>query len=107
MINVKIKYGTIPVRIYHFSQANKEYLPGCSCLVIRVILIGYWRGIFEPVLPAKESDPFIPPHQRQLIAEINTACSPDLVVLDGVDAFINGGPVTGTRVQAGVILAGQ
>ncbi len=47
------------------------------------------------------------PYQRQLIAEINTAYSPDLVVLDGVDAFVNGGPAVGTRVQAGVILAGN
>ncbi|MBA7637304.1 hypothetical protein ES703_44947 [subsurface metagenome] len=47
------------------------------------------------------------PYQRQLIAEINTAYSPDLVVLDGVDAFVDGGPATGTRVQAGVMLAGQ
>ncbi len=47
------------------------------------------------------------PHQRQLIAEINTAYSPDLVVLDGVDAFVDGGPATGTLVQAGVILAGN
>lgn len=47
------------------------------------------------------------PYQRQLIAEINTAFSPDLVVLDGVDAFVDGGPATGTRVQAGVILAGS
>ncbi|MEK7353277.1 MAG: DUF362 domain-containing protein [Chloroflexota bacterium] len=47
------------------------------------------------------------PHQRQLIAEINTAFSPDLIVLDGVDAFINGGPARGTLVQAGVMLAGS
>jgi len=47
------------------------------------------------------------PYQRQLIAEINTAYSPALVVLDGVDAFIDGGPAVGTRVQAGVILAGS
>ncbi|MFC1978341.1 DUF362 domain-containing protein, partial [Chloroflexota bacterium] len=47
------------------------------------------------------------PYQRQLIAEINTAYSPDLVVLDGVDAFVDGGPSAGTRVQAGVILAGS
>ena len=44
-------------------------------------------------------------HQRQMIAEINTAYSPDLVVLDGVDAFVDGGPARGTRVTAGVILA--
>jgi uncharacterized protein (DUF362 family) len=46
------------------------------------------------------------PYQRQMIAEINTAYTPDLVVLDGVDAFVDGGPATGKRVQAGVILAG-
>ena len=47
------------------------------------------------------------PHMRQLIAEINTAYSPDLVVLDGVDAFSKGGPATGTRVKANVLLAGS
>ena len=30
----------------------------------------------------------------------------NLVVLDGVDAFVKGGPATGTLVQAGVMLAG-
>ena len=45
------------------------------------------------------------PHMRQLLAEINTAYSPDLVVLDGVDAFTKGGPATGTRVKTNVILA--
>ncbi|MBM4454515.1 MAG: DUF362 domain-containing protein, partial [Chloroflexi bacterium] len=44
---------------------------------------------------------------RQMIAEINTAYSPDLIVLDGVDAFVKGGPDKGTRVQANVILAGN
>ncbi|OGO40150.1 MAG: hypothetical protein A2147_09420 [Chloroflexi bacterium RBG_16_57_8] len=47
------------------------------------------------------------PHQRQLIAEINTAYSPRLIVLDGVDAFVDGGPHKGTRVEAGVMLAGS
>jgi uncharacterized protein (DUF362 family) len=47
------------------------------------------------------------PHMRQLIAEINTAYSPDLVVLDGVDAFTKGGPAQGTRVKTNVILAGD
>lgn len=45
------------------------------------------------------------PYQRQMIAEINTAYSPNLVVLDGVEAFIDGGPASGTRVEAGVMLA--
>jgi len=46
------------------------------------------------------------PYQRQMIAEINTAYSPDLVVLDGVEAFVDGGPARGTKVEAEVMLAG-
>jgi uncharacterized protein (DUF362 family) len=44
--------------------------------------------------------------QRRMIAEINTAYSPALVLLDGVEAFVDGGPDAGTKVEAGVILAG-
>jgi uncharacterized protein (DUF362 family) len=46
------------------------------------------------------------PFQRQMIAEINTAYSPDLIVLDGVEAFVDGGPHRGTRVNANVMLGG-
>lgn len=45
-------------------------------------------------------------HQRRMIAEINTTYQPDLVVLDGVEAFVEGGPDHGKKVQANVILAG-
>src|SRR4030042_1702741 len=41
-----------------------------------------------------------------MIAEIKTAYSPDLIVLDGVEAFVDGGPHIGTRKNANVILAG-
>ena len=44
-------------------------------------------------------------HQRKLIAEINTPFQPDLIVLDGIDAFTDGGPATGTRAKANVFLA--
>jgi uncharacterized protein (DUF362 family) len=44
--------------------------------------------------------------QRRMIAEINTAYSPDLVILDALDAFIDGGPESGTLVHPGLILAG-
>ena len=47
------------------------------------------------------------PYLCQMIAEINTAYSPDLVVLDGVEAFVAGGPAHGTQVEAGVMLAGS
>ena len=33
-------------------------------------------------------------HQRRMIAEINTAYTPALIVMDGVEAFISGGPET-------------
>jgi len=46
------------------------------------------------------------PHQRRMIAEINTAYRPALVVVDGVEAFTSGGPDRGKRVQAEVVLAG-
>lgn len=46
------------------------------------------------------------PHQRKMIAEINSAYRPDLVVLDGVEALVDGGPDTGKKVDAQVILAG-
>jgi uncharacterized protein (DUF362 family) len=56
-----------------------------------------------PYMTELHSSPF----QRQMIAEINTAYSPDLVVLDGVEAFVEGGPHIGKRVNANVILAGD
>ena len=46
------------------------------------------------------------PHQRSMIAEINVAYKPDLVLLDGVEAFVEGGPATGKRIDSQVVLAG-
>jgi len=45
------------------------------------------------------------PHQRKMIAEINAPFQPDLVVLDGIDAFVDGGPMTGKRAKGNVFLA--
>src|SRR5262249_5432834 len=45
------------------------------------------------------------PNQRRMIAEINAAYRPDLVVLDGIQAFVNGGPDQGKLVDSKVILA--
>ena len=47
------------------------------------------------------------PHQRKLIAEINAPFRPDLVVLDGIDAFVDGGPATGKRAKGNVFLASR
>lgn len=45
-------------------------------------------------------------HQRKMIADINTAYQPDLIVMDGVEAFVSGGPAKGRTVSPKVILAG-
>ena len=45
-------------------------------------------------------------NQRLMIAEVNRSYRPALIVIDGVDAFVGGGPEQGQRVQTGVILAG-
>jgi len=45
------------------------------------------------------------PFQRLMISEINAAYNPSLVVLDGVEAFVSGGPDSGQRVWAEVVLA--
>lgn len=45
------------------------------------------------------------PHMREMIAEANLAYTPNLVVMDGLKAFVKGGPATGTLVSPGVILA--
>jgi uncharacterized protein (DUF362 family) len=45
------------------------------------------------------------PHQRKMIAEINEPFTPALVILDGIDAFVDGGPMTGKRAKGRVFLA--
>jgi uncharacterized protein (DUF362 family) len=45
------------------------------------------------------------PHQRKMIAEINEPFKPNLVIMDGVEAFVDGGPATGKRAQGNVFWA--
>ena len=45
------------------------------------------------------------PHQRKMIAEINEPFKPSMVILDGIDAFVDGGPATGTHARGEVFLA--
>ncbi len=46
------------------------------------------------------------PDMRRMIAELNAAYRPHLIVLDGIDAFTDGGPSNGTLKHANVVLAG-
>lgn len=45
------------------------------------------------------------PDQRKMIAEINSAYEPTLIILDGVDAFVDGGPDKGTLKHPNIMLA--
>jgi uncharacterized protein (DUF362 family) len=46
------------------------------------------------------------PDQRRMIAEINYGYKPALIILDGLEVFVDGGPMTGPRKTASVFLAG-
>ncbi len=45
------------------------------------------------------------PNGRKMIAEINQSFKPALIVLDGIDAFVDGGPGKGTLAKGNVFLA--
>ena len=43
---------------------------------------------------------------RKMIAEINQAYTPSLILLDGIEAFVDGGPAKGTKKAGNVMIAG-
>lgn len=43
---------------------------------------------------------------RKMIAELNQVYEPALILLDGIEAFTDGGPMSGVRKRADVMLAG-
>jgi uncharacterized protein (DUF362 family) len=47
------------------------------------------------------------PDMRRMIAELNTGYKPNLIVLDGIVAFTNGGPSQGELKQGNVLIAGD
>jgi len=47
-----------------------------------------------------------PRHMRKMIAEINQTYEPALILMDGMEVFTDGGPMTGDLKRADVILAG-
>ena len=47
------------------------------------------------------------PFQRQMIAEINNHYKVDVAVMDGIKAFVTGGPESGDLVEPGLLLASR
>jgi uncharacterized protein (DUF362 family) len=45
-------------------------------------------------------------HMRRMIAELNLGYQPDLIVLDGIQAFTDGGPSSGRLKQGNVFIGG-
>jgi len=45
-------------------------------------------------------------HMRRMIAEINLGYKPDLIVLDGIEAFVDRGPSRGTMKRGDVFIGG-
>lgn len=43
---------------------------------------------------------------RKMIAEINQVYNPSLILLDAIEAFVDGGPAKGTKKRADMIIAG-
>jgi uncharacterized protein (DUF362 family) len=46
------------------------------------------------------------PHMRRMIAELNQGYTPQLIVMDGVDTFVDGGPTRGELKAGDVMIAG-
>ena len=88
--------------------ANAEYIVATCCLkthFIGIITMSLKLGVgILPALHMQElhNSPII----NSMIAEINLAYKPDLIIMDGVDTFINGGPSSGTRVAGNIFVAG-
>jgi len=78
----------------HFTMSLKNAV-GLVPLVSAKDGYDYMRELHEAANP------------RRLIAEINQAFTPDLIVLDGLSAFVTGGPYEGDLAHPGVILASQ
>ncbi len=47
------------------------------------------------------------PDMKKMIAELNAGFKPQLIVLDGIDAFVDGGPSRGDLRKADVVIAGH
>ncbi len=61
----------------------------------------YWNG-YDYMAELHSS-----PHQRKMIAEINIAYSPFLVIMDAIEGFSEGGPDKGKLIKPELIVAGK
>jgi uncharacterized protein (DUF362 family) len=77
----------------HFTMSLKN-----SVGMVATGMVGYGNQFMDELHSSS--------HQRKMIAEINSAYTPALIILDGVEAFTSGGPAVGRLVAPEVVLAG-
>jgi uncharacterized protein (DUF362 family) len=103
--------GTHWVEGYHLPRlvTDAEYLVSACCLKTHA-----YGGVFT--MSMKLAVGLTPksirrgmhqsPDMRRMIAELNQGYSPDVILLDGIEAFTDGGPSRGTLKQGNVMVAG-
>jgi len=79
----------------HFTLSLKNPVVGLVAKKVSRIMYDYMWEL--------HSSPFL----RQMIAEINNHYNLDLVVMDGIKAFISDGPEKGKTVEPGLLLASK
>ena len=88
---------------------DAEYIVSTSCLKTHA-----FGGVFTMslklgvgILPQQNMDEMHgSSDMRAMIAEINGAYRPKIIIMDGIKAFISGGPNTGVEVAGDVMVAG-
>jgi uncharacterized protein (DUF362 family) len=88
--------------------ADAEYIVTTCCLKTHFIgVITMSLKLAVGILPSLHMQELhSSPSINTMIAEINLAYKPDLIIMDGVDTFISGGPSSGTKVPGNVFVGG-
>lgn len=95
-----------------FRMAKRAY-EASRIISLPCLKTHQFGGVFT--LSLKNSVGLINPADRTIlhqksgsrIAEVNLAYTTDLIILDGLECFVSGGPAHGNKVTSGVIVAGS
>lgn len=92
----KLEFAAIPIDKLPPGEWEHVALPHSHCMVARYSV----KDSYDYMMELHSSS-----YQREMIAEINLLYKPDLIVLDGLEAFVTGGPERGQIERPGVMLA--
>lgn len=89
-------FGTCCLKTHRFGGHFTMSLKNSVGMVAKIDTEGVYNYMYE--LHSSLS-------QRLMIAEINTAYDPALVIMDAIEGFSHGGPEAGTLIKPGVMMA--